>query len=213
MLEELCHSELWHACCEVREKTPLVYPKGRTWGRKIDLWEQFFEGADGRIRWDYLPTRKRLDARSYKPGSEIQKSWVWFNEKSDKIVEGYIRIKYDGDIKKAMLWNRTYNAMHDDYIAFFAERRKQFMEKTEALIGTTKQALAKMGKLPQSHGGVANLLKVLTKTMKEQGSGIESIAKMQYAVCIQAGIYIVPEFLTDVLVADEIMDGRSLNRT
>lgn len=50
-------------------------------------------------------------------------------------------------------------------------------------------------------------LKVLTKTMHEQGSNIYSIAKVQYAVCMQAGIFIPDEFLTDVLVAQEIMDG------
>lgn len=67
--------------------------------------------------------------------------------------------------------------------------------------------LAKRGKSPQSHGGVANLLKVLTKTMHDQGSSIYSIAKVQYAVCMQAGIFIPDEFLTDVLVANEIMQG------
>ena len=25
MLEELCHNELWHACCAIRDRTPLVY--------------------------------------------------------------------------------------------------------------------------------------------------------------------------------------------
>lgn len=205
MLEELCHSELWHACCAVRDRTPLVYPQGRTWGRKVDPWEHFFEGADDRIRWNYLP-HKRLDHRSYRPGSE-SKSWLWFNEKSDRIVDGYIRCKYGGDIRKAMRECGSYNAMHDDYLAFFDERRKKFMEKTEALTAKTVGELAIKGKLPQSHGGVANLLKVLTKTMKEQGSGINTIAKMQYAICIQAGIYVIPDFLTDVLVADEIMKG------
>lgn len=55
-------------------------------------------------------------------------------------------------------------------------------------------------KTPQSHGGVANLLKVLTKTMENQGSDITSIAKVQYAVCAQAGIYIPDEFIRDVAV-------------
>ena len=54
--------------------------------------------------------------------------------------------------------------------------------------------------MPQSHGGVANLLKVLTKTMEKQGADITNIAKMQYAICKQAGIYIPDEFLTDVAV-------------
>ena len=55
-------------------------------------------------------------------------------------------------------------------------------------------------KTPQSHGGVANLIKVLTKTMEKQGSDITSIAKVQYAICIQAGIYIPDEFIRDVAV-------------
>ena len=55
-------------------------------------------------------------------------------------------------------------------------------------------------KTPQSHGGVANLLKILTKTMEKQGSNIASIAKVQYAVCVQAGIYIPDEFIRDVAV-------------
>ena len=55
-------------------------------------------------------------------------------------------------------------------------------------------------KTPQSHGGVANLLKGLTKTMEKQGSDIASIAKVQYAICVQAGIYIPDEFIRDVAV-------------
>lgn len=206
MLEELCYSALWNACCAIRDRTPLVYPKGKTWGKKIDPWEAFFESADFGIRWSYLP-HKRLDHRSYRPGSDLSKSWLWFNEKSDRIVDGYIRCKYGGDIRKAMRDCGTYNAMHDDYLAFFAERRNSFMAKTEAITAKIGEELARKGKMPQSHGGVANLLKVLTKTMKEQGSGIDTIAKMQYAICIQAGIYVIPEFLTDVLVADEIING------
>ena len=58
-------------------------------------------------------------------------------------------------------------------------------------------------KIPHSHGGVANLLKVLTNTMKMQGADIRSIAKVQYAICKQAGIYISDEFIEDVAVAME----------
>lgn len=53
-------------------------------------------------------------------------------------------------------------------------------------------------KIPSAHGGVANLLKTLTKTMIMQGSSVRTIAKVQYAICQQAGIYIPSEFLTDV---------------
>ena len=69
-------------------------------------------------------------------------------------------------------------------------------------MGTDIQKVQELSarKTPQSHGGVANLLKVLTKTMEKQGSDISSIAKVQYAVCVQAGIYIPDEFIRDVAV-------------
>lgn len=81
------------------------------------------------------------------------------------------------------------------------------MEKLEVSVPERPTGIAKRGRSPQSHGGVANLLKVLTKTMHEQGSGIETIAKVQYTVCMQAGIYIPDEFLADVLVAETIISG------
>ena len=205
-LEELCHNELWAQCCAIRERTPLIYPRGQSWGKKIDPWEKFFANANTGTRWNYLP-KKRLDHRVFRTGSEFYKAWLWFNAESDRIVDGYIRDKYHGDIRDAMRTCGTYDAMHDDYLTYFAERREAFMEKTEALVGKTVQEMSVNGKMPQSHGGVANLLKVLTKTMKEQGSGIDTIARMQYAICIQAGIYVIPEFLTDVLVATQIMNG------
>ena len=69
-------------------------------------------------------------------------------------------------------------------------------------MGTDIQKVQELSarKTPQSHGGVANLLKVLTKTMEKQGSDISSIAKVQYVVCVQAGIYIPNEFIRDVAV-------------
>ena len=78
------------------------------------------------------------------------------------------------------------------------------MEETNDLLNMKKVELARQGKLPQSHGGVANLLKLLTQTMKAQGANIKSIAKVQYTVCMQAGIYIPEEFITDVLVSANI---------
>lgn len=72
------------------------------------------------------------------------------------------------------------------------------MEQTETDIQKWKEAC--LSSKPQSHGGVANLLKVLTKTMEKQGADIQNIAKVQYAVCVQAGIYIPDEFIRDVAV-------------
>lgn len=85
------------------------------------------------------------------------------------------------------------------------------MDKVAARLNEKKTELSKVGKLPQSHGGVANLLKVLTKTMYTRGTSIHTIAKVQYAVCMQAGIYIPDEFLTDVLVAADILDGDAID--
>ena len=78
-------------------------------------------------------------------------------------------------------------------------------------VAESKKQILKNGKRPNSHGGVANLLKVLTKTMEKQGADIRSIAKMQYTVCMQAGIYIPDEFIEDVAVALSIeeKDGES----
>lgn len=81
------------------------------------------------------------------------------------------------------------------------------MEQTNELLNIKKGELKRQGKLPQSHGGVANLLKVLTQTMKAQGSSIKTIAKVQYTICIQAGIYVPEEFITDVLVSANIENG------
>ena len=36
--------------------------------------------------------------------------------------------------------------------------------------------------------------------MEKQGSDITSIAKVQYTICVQAGIYIPDEFIRDVAV-------------
>lgn len=204
MLEELASDALYRQCEAIRDRTPLVYPKGQTWGKKIDPLADFFQPNDRRLRYDRLP-QKRMDGRSFRPGSELTKAWHYFNKNDNKIIDRYIHDRWSNDLRSAMREAGTYNALHDDWLEYFKKRRETFMEKTEIAISAWTTEMAKTGKMPQSHGGVANLLKVLTRTMKEHGSGIESIAKMQYTVCMQAGIYIVPEFLTDVLVAEELM--------
>ena len=81
------------------------------------------------------------------------------------------------------------------------------MEKTDNLINTgieNGQIKFQKNRIPSSHGGVANLLKVLTKTMQDQGSSIRTIAKVQYLLCLQAGFYLPDEFITDVLVASDM---------
>lgn len=70
------------------------------------------------------------------------------------------------------------------------------MEKMEVEI--KKENKVKEIKTVNSHGGVANLLKVLTKTMQAQGADIRNIAKMQWMICRQANVLLPDEFLTDV---------------
>ena len=52
------------------------------------------------------------------------------------------------------------------------------------------------------------MLKTLTKTMEKQGASIQSIEKVQYTVCMQAGIYILDEFIEDVAVALSVMEDK-----
>ena len=204
-LAELNSATLYNMCCAIRDRTPLVYPKGKTWGRKTDPCEGFFADANTRLRYDQLP-KDWMNGRKFRPDSDVLKAWRWFNAHTDEILDGYLRKAWGNDIRKAMETTGSYNALHQHWLDYFSERKEQFMSDTKQLIAQTNTDMAKKIKTPQSHGGVANLLKVLTKTMKEQGSGIENIAKMQYAICTQAGIYIIPEFLTDVLVAEGIIE-------
>ena len=139
----------------------------------------------------------------------------WIRNHEDALVKEWIKERHKNGL--AIFCCKAYGQEHhygeeqlverllDDYKEYFAEKKGRFMEKTEQALAKRKEDLAKIGKHPQSHGGVANLLKVLTKTMHEQGNSIYTIAKVQYQVCIQAGIYIPDEFLTDILVAGDIL--------
>ena len=203
MLEELCRSAMYHACHEITDHARLVYLKGEQ-KKKERPFQDFFGTSYLSFDWDCIPLAKIHNSRR---GSFGRKAWMWFNENADKLCEAFIEKEYLGDLSLAMMITGTFDQLFNEFKAYFAERRRLFMEKTEQALQTRKDELAKHGKAPQSHGGVANLLKVLTKTMQTQGSSIQTIAQVQYAVCMQAGIYIPDEFLTDVLTAVDIMEG------
>lgn len=133
-------------------------------------------------------------------------AWLYFNENADKLREHYLRVRFNRSLVRAMDESGTFDVLFEGFYDYFEDRKVKFMEKTNLLMDAKKVELAKIGKHPQSHGGVANLLKVLTKTMHDQGSSIYTIARVQYAICVQAGIYIPDEFLTDVLVAHEMIE-------
>lgn len=94
------------------------------------------------------------------------------------------------------------------YIEWFAEKRKEMREGMESSIKQEIESIAKKDEtcvnvyknVRGNQGGVANLLKVLTRTMERQGADIRSIAKVQYSICQQAGIMIPEEFIEDVAV-------------
>lgn len=204
MLEELCRNCFYNACYEKKYSEGLVYLKGRP--RPAKLLDNFQIGHSINYNFQILPV-ELFCGRGKRRNSLQRMAWVWFNEHAKQIRDAYIGKEYGGDIGLAMMFAGDFDTLFKEFSDWFDARRKAFMEKTENALTVNKTGLAKQGKTPQSHGGVANLLKVLTKTMHEQGSNIYSIAKVQYAVCMQAGIFIPEEFLTDVLVAQEIMDG------
>jgi len=206
-LAELCAQELYQQCRSIQLRTPLVRLKGTP--KKTDPFEHFFTG-DEHWQLDYavLPP---LDGRKglWRKDSLVRKAWLYFNENSQRITDIYVRKRWNNDLRAAMTEMERYDNLHRDFLAYFEDRRKKFLEQEEKAIAQAKTANLMNGSVPKSHGGVANLLKVLTKTMIAQGSSILTIAKVQYAICIQAGIMLPNEFLTDVLVADEMMEGKA----
>ncbi len=211
MLEELASSGLWSAFCEIVELKPSLTLKLQyrtpAYQAKLEageMAEKFLNGASFRTQWDLLP---RMDFRSrpMRYGSPERSAWVWFVENDAKIAKAFIRDVYAGDWTRAMSENDNFDDLHEKYLSYFRERRERFLDKEKQIIAIQQKALENTRKAPASHGGVANLLKVLTKTMQQQGASILSIAKMQYAVCTQAGILLPNEFLVDVLVADQII--------
>lgn len=91
-----------------------------------------------------------------------------------------------------------------EFLEWFQDARKELRHKmgdTSVVEVVTNEIIkSARPKGTISHGGIANLLKVLTKTMEQQGADIRNIAKMQYGICRQAGILIPNEFIEDVAV-------------
>ena len=199
VLEEQCRGVFEKACQEVINKhTQLVRLKGG-WPKPKNEFVNFFKWDDKYYIWDGWLVKKV----SHSPkNSIIRDAFIYFVH-GEKLRDAYIRQKY-GDLENAMRQTQKFSILFDTFREDFAIRRGQFMEETNDLLNMKKVELARQGKLPQSHGGVANLLKLLTQTMKAQGANIKSIAKVQYTVCMQAGIYIPEEFITDVLVSANI---------
>lgn len=202
MLEELCRNPFYSMCMDATA-VPRVHLKGTPKPQPI-VGNGYFNELSGFTHYSILPLHQRF--RKGPTYTSLSMAWQWFTENSKRLIDAYIREKHDNDLIKAIRASGTFDEAFDDFLNFFAERRSQYMAETQQLIDAQKKNLAAIGKIPQSHGGVANLLKVLTKTMERQGSSIKTIAKVQYAICLQAGIFIPEEFIADVLVASNIAD-------
>lgn len=202
MLEELCRNDLWRECRIVADNATLVSLKGKTWKKEMEFGDFFGKGYFHH-NWDVFPLDLLIRTR---PDDTRRLSWQYFCNNGGRIIKAFIKAKY-GSTEAAMRDAKTYDGLSDEFMDWFKERRDGFMEKTAMQLNKKKAEIADIKKIPKSHGGVANLLKVLTKTMQTRGATISAIAKVQYAVCMQAGIYIPDEFLTDVLVANEIVEG------
>lgn len=129
----------------------------------------------------------------------------WFDQNSPRLVVCFFADSYGGDIEGSMKVTGNFKKLWDEFQIWFDRKRRDFRMTFD--ITDSKKQILENGKRPLSHGGVANLLKTLTKTMEKQGSSIESIAKVQYTICMQAGIYIPDEFIEDVAVALNIEEG------
>lgn len=206
MLEELARTGFYNSC-ELVAREPLVWLKGKD--RPVCEYKDFFKWSDHMHTWDGASVKRLVRQGS---DSAYAKAWKWFGSIGENLCEAYVRKVFNGDLKEAMLRAGTFENFFYGFREYFNERRAAYMAEIDNQLAKNRTQLTKSGKMPQSHGGVANLLKVLTKTMTIQGSSIETIAKVQYAVCMQAGIFIPEEFITDVLVASNIIDdaeGRS----
>lgn len=127
-----------------------------------------------------------------------------FDQKSPTLVAYFFVDLYDGDIESAMKAAGNFKQLWEEFQIWFDRKRRDFRMTFD--ITDSKKQILENGKRPLSHGGVANLLKILTKTMEKQDSSIENIAKVQYTICMQAGIYIPDEFIEDVTVALSITE-------
>lgn len=200
MLEGLCRPNIYDYCLKITGSQPLVWLKSKN---AIPHWEYdgFYSYTDRfTVWWDDLAKKLVRQAQ----GSPLRLAASLFSKHGEKICDAYVKERF-GSWEKAIKESGTFDNLVKGFESYFAERKKKFMEKTDKLIAQMPKQLTKDGRIrTNSHGGVANLLKVLTKTMHEQGSSIRTIAKVQYAICTQAGIFVPDEFITDVLVAADI---------
>ena len=199
MVERVCENALKRLCRQVveRHNPPIVRLKGDMEDIPTNPFKNFVDGEFGWFN-TYLVGMS-------KPRAMCHDKCVAFFDKNAEIVSRiFIKEKYCEDVEYAMFKTKDFMVLFQQFLIWFGDKRRKF--QMEFNVSEAKKQMLENGKRPNSHGGVANLLKTLTKTMEKQGASIQSIAKVQYTVCMQAGIYIPDEFVEDVAVALRIME-------
>lgn len=200
MLERVCENSLKRLCGPIVEahNPPKLRLKGDAKEYPPNPYKDFVNGEFG---WfdTYLVRMSKPRAMRH------DKCVAFFDKNAETISRIFIKEKYCDDVEYAMFKTKDFTVLFQHFLIWFGDKRRKF--QMEFNVSEAKKQMLENGKRPNSHGGVANLLKTLTKTMEKQGASIQSIAKVQYTVCMQAGIYIPDEFIEDVAVALSIMDG------
>ena len=200
MVERVCESALKRLCRPIVEahNPPILRLKGDTTEYPTNLYKDFVNGEFG---WfdTYLIGMSKPRAMCH------DKCVAFFNKNAETLSRIFINEKYHGDVEFAMFKSGDFATLYQQFLDWFDDKRRNFQMKFN--VPEAKKQMLENGKRPNSHGGVANLLKTLTKTMEKQGASIQSIAKVQYTICMQAGIYIPDEFIEDVAVALSVMEG------
>lgn len=200
MVERVCENALKRLCRPIVEahNPPILRLKGDTTEYPPNPYKDFVNGEFG---WfdTYLIGMSKPRAMCH------DKCVAFFNKNAETLSRIFINEKYHGDVEFSMFKSGDFTTLYQQFLDWFDDKRRDF--QMEFNVPEAKKQMLENGKRPNSHGGVANLLKTLTKTMEKQGSSIQSIAKVQYTICMQAGIYIPDEFIEDVAVALSVMEG------
>lgn len=197
MFEQICACELQELCISVvnRNKIPVVRLKGAAYEIEENPYQNFMDVSR------MYPTLKYYAKRSM----TFRKTVDFFEDNALIIIGFFFKERYGGKTRNAMDKEKLFSNLVSKFFDWFSDKRREFQMQFN--VSEAKKQILESGKRPNSHGGVANLLKTLTKTMEKQGASIQSIAKVQYTVCMQAGIYIPDEFIEDVAVALSVLDG------
>ena len=201
MLERVCEGALKKMCRPIvkAHNPPIVRLKGDITEYPPNPYKNFVNSEFG---WfdTYLIGMSRRRAMCH------DKCVAFFNQKSSFLCLIFLTQKYDGDLESAMTQTGKFEVLYQEFLNWFDDKRRKLQMQFN--VSEAKKQMLENGKRPNSHGGVANLLKTLTKTMEKQGASIQSIAKVQYTICMQAGIYIPDEFIEDVAVALSVMEDK-----